>query len=116
MKLNGIEYAGQGNTGLTFVIDSGAVLGDAVAMSAAGTAGRGTADDAILGRLETKDSDGLGTVFNRGVIVVPWNGAAVFGLQNVGVDAAGKAKVSATKGRQVFVLGVAGGLAAIDLG
>lgn len=115
IKFNGIEYAGQHNTGLTYALDVGAVRGDAVTQTAAATAGRGAADAALLGKLETRDSDGLGTVIKRGVIVVPWTGAAVFGLQKVGVDGAGKAKVSAT-GRNCDVIGVADGYAAIDLG
>lgn len=115
MKINGVEYAGQHNTGLTFTLDENAAKGDAVTQTAAGTAGRGVADAALLGKLVTRESDGRGTVFTRGVIVVPWTGAAVFGLQKVGVDAAGKAKVSAT-GKECQVLGVADGLAAIDLG
>ncbi|MFD1729845.1 hypothetical protein ACFSC4_31390 [Deinococcus malanensis] len=65
----------------------------------------------------TSETDGKGTVFTRGVIVVPWTGAAVFGLQKVGVDSTGKAKVS-VGGKEVQVLAVdaTAGLAAIDLG
>lgn len=117
MRFNGVDYAGQHNTGLTFTLDAGAAIGDAVTQTAAGAAGRGAADAALLGKCVTSEGDGKGTVFTRGVIVVPWTGAAVFGLQKVGVDGAGKAKVSAT-GRECQVLGVdAGtGFAAIDLG
>lgn len=115
MKIGNIEYAGQHNTGLTFVLAAGAVIGDAVTQTAAGEAGRGAADAALLGKVVTSEPDARGTVFTRGVIVVPWNGAAVFGRQKVGVDGAGKAKVSAT-GRECQVLGVADGYAAIDLG
>ena len=114
-KFNNVEYAGQHNTGLTFTLDNGAVIGDAVTQTAAGAAGRGAADAPLLGKLVTSESDAKGTVFTRGVIVVPWTGAAVFGLQKVGVDGAGKAKVSAT-GKECQVLGVDSGLAAIDLG
>lgn len=115
MKFNNVEYAGQHNTGLTFTLDAGTVIGDAVTQTAAGAAGRGAADAALLGKAVTSEPDTRGTVFTRGVIVVPWNGAAVFGRQKVGVDGAGKAKVSAT-GRECQVLGVADGYAAIDLG
>jgi hypothetical protein len=115
MKVNGIEYAGQHNTGLTFLLDANVAVGDAVTMTAAGTAARGAADAALLGRAETKEVDLAGTVFTRGVVVVRWTGSAVFGLQKVGVDGAGAAKVSAT-GKEVLVIGVSAGLAAIDLG
>lgn len=115
MKFGNIEYAGQHNTGLTFALDAGAVVGDAVTQTAAGAAGRGAADGALLGKLVTSEPDSRGTVFTRGVIVVPWAGAAVFGRQAVGVDGAGKAKVS-VNGRIVTVIGVDGGYAALDLG
>lgn len=115
MKLNGIEFAGQHNSALTYALDAGTVRGDAVTQTAAATAGRGATDAPLLGKLETKEGDGLGAVIKRGVIVVPWAGAAVFGLQKIGVDGAGKAKVSAT-GRNCEVIGVADGYAAIDLG
>ncbi|MBZ9752998.1 hypothetical protein K7W42_19350 [Deinococcus sp. HMF7604] len=115
IKIGNVEYAGQHNTGLTFTLDANAVKGDALTQTAAGTAGRGAADAALLGKLVTRESDGLGTVFTRGVIVVPWTGAAVYGLQKVGVDGTGKAKVSAS-GKECRVLGVADNLAAIDLG
>ncbi|WP_104992715.1 hypothetical protein [Deinococcus sp. NW-56] len=117
MKFNGVEYAGQHNTGLTFTLDAGAAIGDAVAQTAAGAAGRGAADAPLLGKCVSSEADGKGTVFTRGVIVVPWTGAAVFGRQKVGVDGAGKAKVAAA-GRECQVLGVDAteGLAAIDLG
>ena len=117
MKFNGVEFVGQHNTGLTYTIDAGAVIGDAVTTTAAGAAGRGAADAPLRGKLVTLENDAKGTVFCRGVIVVPWVGAAVFGLQKIGVDGAGKAKVSAT-GKECNVIGVdaANGLAAIDLG
>lgn len=117
MKIAGIEYGGQHNSGLTFVLDAGTVVGDAVAQTAAGTAGRGADLAPLLGKVVTKESDGDGTVFTRGVIVVPWPGAAVFGRQTVSVDGAGKAKVNAA-GRSCTVLGVDTTLqlAAIDLG
>lgn len=117
IKVNNVEYGGQHNTGLTFTLDANAVPGDAVTQTAAGAAGRGAADAAILGKLVTSESDGKGTVFTRGVIVVPWTGAAVFGVQKIGVDGAGKAKVSAT-GKEARVLGVdtTAAIAAIDLG
>ncbi|MVN88281.1 hypothetical protein GO986_16165 [Deinococcus sp. HMF7620] len=120
MKIPGtnIEMGGQHNSGLTFVYDSGVVIGDAVTQTAAGTAGRGAADGPLLGKAVSKESDGVGTVFTRGVIVVPWTGAAVYGLQKIGVDGTGKAKVSASTGRNAQVLGVdtSANLAAIDLG
>jgi hypothetical protein len=117
MKINGTEYGGQHNTGLTFTLDAGAVVGDALAQTAAGTAGRGADANPLLGKLVTSETDSKGTVLTRGVIVVPWSGAAVYGRQTVSVDGAGKAKVNAA-GRACQVLGVdsALGIAAIDLG
>lgn len=114
MKFNNVEYAGQHNTGLTFTIETGE-KGQAMAQTGPGTAGLGADGTALLGRLETKEADMKGTVFTRGVIVVPWVGAETFGRQNVVVDGTGKAKVGAA-GRSVQVLGVSGGYAALDLG
>ncbi|WP_339098298.1 hypothetical protein WDJ50_18635 (plasmid) [Deinococcus sp. VB142] len=114
MKFNNVEYAGQHNTGLTFTIETGE-KGQAMAQTGPGTAGLGADGAALLGRLETKEADMKGTVFTRGVIVVPWVGAETFGRQNVVVDGTGKAKVGAA-GRSVQVLGVSGGYAALDLG
>ena len=117
MKVNGIEYGGQHNTALSYTLDNGTQVGDAVTATAAGTAGRGAADAALLGKVTTKEPDGIGAVTKRGVIVVPWTGAAVFGHQKVGVDGAGKAKVSATgRGCEVIAVDTTTNLAAIDLG
>lgn len=117
MKVNGVEYGGQHNLALTYTLDNGTQIGDAVTATAAGTAGRGAADAPLLGKVMTKEPDSVGAVTRRGVIVVPWTGAAVFGHQKVGVDGAGKAKVSAT-GRNCEVIAVDTGqnIAAIDLG
>ena len=117
MKINGVEYGGQHNTGLTFTLDVGAVPGDAVTQTAAGAAGRGADAGVLLGKLVTSETDSKGTVFTRGVVVVPWTGSAVYGMQTVVVDGAGKAKVgSSGAGLPVRVIGVASGFAAIDLG
>ncbi|KQR33129.1 hypothetical protein [Deinococcus sp. Leaf326] len=117
MRIGTVDYGGQHNTAITYLLDNGTQIGDAVTATAAGTAGRGTADAALLGKVSTKEFDGLGAVVKRGVIVVPWTGAAVFGHQKIGVDGTGKAKVSAT-GRGCDVIGVdtTNNLAAIDLG
>lgn len=117
MKVNGVEYGGQHNTGLTFTLDAGTAIGDAVTETAAGSAGRGADGNALLGKCVSSESDAKGAVFTRGVIVVKWGGAAVAGLQKIGVDGTGKAKVTANgKECQVLAVDAAAGLAAIDLG
>lgn len=115
MKINGVEYAGQREHALTFTLDVGTARGDAVAMTAAGTCGRGADGNPFYGRCISTEADGKGAVSGVGVVVVPWVGSAVSGLQSLVVNGAGAAKVGAN-GRSAFVIGVASGFAAIDLG
>lgn len=115
MKFNNVEYGGQNYRGLTYTITAGAVAGDAVTNTAAGTAGRGADGGPLLGKFVVREADNKGTVQNGGVIVVPWTGAAVFGQQTIVVDGTGKAKVGAG-GRACEVIGVANNLAVINLG
>lgn len=130
MRINGIDYAGQHNRGLTMTLDetikipsactSSPDRGIAVGMVGAGTVGKGAAP--LMGRLETIEDDARGTVFNRGVVVVPWNGDAnAFGWMNVVAEngfARNSAEndVSGQKASIKLVLGVSNGYAAIDLG
>lgn len=130
MKFNGIEHAGQHNTGLTMHLDETIKIpsactptpdrGIAVGMTGVCTVGKSPAQPvALMGKLETIESDAKGTVFNRGVIVVPWSGpATAYGYMGLvcqnGFALPGTPATGAPK--YAMVIGVSGGFATIDLG
>lgn len=97
-KINGVEYAGQTEKALTYTIAAGAVVSDAVALTAAGTAGRGAAEAVLLGKLVTLEADGKGAVAKRGIIIVRYTGVLTFGFVELVVDGAGAVKAAAVAG------------------
>lgn len=117
MKINGIEYSGQFEGGLTYTIAAGAVAGDAVTQTAAGTAGRGAAGGVLLGKLVTPEPDGRGTVMNRGIIIVRAGTGLAVGYVLAVVDGAGAVTPPAAgaAGRPAWVIGIVDGMAIIDL-
>lgn len=117
MKLaNGVEYSGNGTTGgLTFTVAAGAQAGDAVALTAAATVGRGADGIPFVGKLVKIEKDGLGTVMHQDMVTVPADASLTPGYKSLVVDGLGKVK-SAAGGRMGLVIGIQGGMAVIDLG
>lgn len=114
MKINGIEYSGQWERGFTWTIAAGALKGDAVAQTAAGTAGRGASGAPLLGKLVTPEPDGRGTVMSHGVIIVAAGAGLTVGYQTLQVNGSG-AVIAGAGGRPGQVIGVVDGMAIIDL-
>ena len=117
MKFAGIEYVGQGDDGgITYVIATGALEGEAVTLTTTATMGRGSDSDVFVGKLVKKEGDSKGTVVCHGVVVVPAAVGLTAGFKGLQVDGAGKVKAGASNaGRQALVIGVLDGFAAIDL-
>ena len=114
MRINNVVYAGQNRKGLTFTVAAGAVEGDAVMITAAGTVGRGTDLGVLAGKLVKLEADGKGTVDYQGVMELPFTGVLNPGIQNVVVNGAGVIKANAS-GRQVTVIGTSGSTAVVLL-
>lgn len=81
----------------TMIIAAGTQVGDAVALTAAATAGRGTDGQLLLGKVLKLEADGFGTVaiWGAGFTDIPSVGTLAVGPAVLVVDGAGKAKVAA---------------------
>jgi hypothetical protein len=102
-RLNDIVYNAQDQRALTFVVAAGAEEGDAVTMTAHGTAGRGSTGNPLLGMLQKTEGDQRGTVVHEGVVTVRAATTIAAGLQTLNVNGAGAVIVGAG-GRQCIVL------------
>lgn len=116
MKIGNVEYGGQRQHQITYTVAAGAVEGDAVTLTAAGTVGRGADGGAYLGKLIKIEPDGKGTVICTGIINQAAVAGETFGYKGLVVDGAGKVKAGAANaGRQALVIGVVDDMAIIDL-
>ncbi|GGR62246.1 hypothetical protein GCM10008959_25250 [Deinococcus seoulensis] len=115
MKFGELVFNGQ-NHYPTMTLANGTEIGDAVAHTGAATAGRGADGDPLLGKVLTKEADGVGTVAleGAGFTDIATVGTLPLGYQTLVVDGAGKAKVGAG-GTRVLVNIATNGLANIKL-
>lgn len=81
---------------VTLKIANGTQEGDAVTLTADGTAGRGTDGDPLYGKVLKIENDGYGTVRRRTTLDLTYTGTFARGLKTLQVDGAGKVKVASS--------------------
>lgn len=117
MKVNGIEFSGQGATGgMPYTIAAGTEEGDAVTLVSGGMMGRGADGAPFEGVVLTIEKDGRGTVGIERVLHPRCVAGLTVGRKGLVVDGAGRVKAGAAgAGRSGLVIAIEGDLTAIDM-
>ncbi|MDO4264394.1 MAG: hypothetical protein Q4C67_09365 [Deinococcus sp.] len=115
MRYEELLFNGQ-NAFPTMQLAVGTEVGDAVTITGQAEVGRGVDGQILVGKVLTKEADGMGAVaiWGAGFTDFATVGVLTAGVQPLVVDGTGKVKVGAS-GRQVLVVVARDGEAAIQL-